>query len=71
MISDRPGDGLVAARLAITDLLAGDFKATENQIARAIALGPRDRILDWLLQRVEDFRAPAVRATPCDCSIRS
>ncbi|MGP0067642.1 MAG: tetratricopeptide repeat protein [Isosphaeraceae bacterium] len=81
MISDRPGDGLVAARLAITDLLAGDFKATENQIARAIALGPRDRILDWLLQRVEDFRAsgrpgdalrlldPVIAARPSEWSV--
>ena len=26
-------------------------------MARAIELGPRDRILDWLVQRAEDFRA--------------
>jgi len=56
MISARSGEGLLRARHAQTLLMAGDPKPAQSEMARAIALGPRDRILDWLVQRAEDFR---------------
>jgi hypothetical protein len=48
---------IAARRRARARLRAGDVASAEANIERAIALGPRDRILDWLDHRAEDFRA--------------
>jgi eukaryotic-like serine/threonine-protein kinase len=57
MISAGSREGLLHARRARALLLAGDVESAGDGLARAIALGPRDRILDWLVQRSEDLRA--------------
>jgi WD40 repeat protein/tetratricopeptide (TPR) repeat protein len=55
LIAARPDDGLLRARRARARLQAGDVASAEADIERAITLGPRDRILDWLDYRAEDF----------------
>src|SRR5262249_33927790 len=57
LIAERHDDGLLRPPRAGSGLLSGDVRAAEADLARAIALGPRDRVLDWLAQRAEDFRA--------------
>jgi WD40 repeat protein/tetratricopeptide (TPR) repeat protein len=57
LIAARPDDGLLHARRARTQLWSGDTAAAGADIQRALALGPRDRILDWLVHRANDFRA--------------
>jgi WD40 repeat protein/serine/threonine protein kinase/tetratricopeptide (TPR) repeat protein len=52
----RPADGLLTARRAVALLCARDVSAGEAGLRRAIEIGPRDRILDWLVQRAEDLR---------------
>ena len=37
-------------------LWADDVASAEAELERAIALGPRDIVLDWMLHRAEDFR---------------
>ncbi len=76
MIAADPDQGLLRARHARALILAGESGSAQSEIARAIELGPRQRILDWLLQRAEDFRAsgrsadalrlldPAIAAAP-------
>ncbi len=56
LIVTRPDNGLLHARRARAALWAGDVASAEADLERAIALGPRDRILDWMLHRAEDFR---------------
>ena len=56
LIAARTYDGLLHARRARAALWAGDVASAEADLERAIALGPRDRVLDWMLHRVEDFR---------------
>jgi WD40 repeat protein/tetratricopeptide (TPR) repeat protein len=57
LIAARPEDGLLHARRARAWLRAGEFAAAEADLERALAQGPRDRILDWLDHCAEDFRA--------------
>ena len=57
LIAARPGDGMLHARRARALLSAGDVESADASLARALELGPRDRVLDWLTQRSEDFRA--------------
>jgi tetratricopeptide (TPR) repeat protein len=57
LIAARPDVGLLRARRARAWLWSGDVESAEADLARALELGPRDRILDWLAQRAEDFRA--------------
>ncbi len=57
MIAVRPADGLLYARKARSLLWDGQIEAAEADIARAIELGPRDRILDWLVHSAEDARS--------------
>jgi WD40 repeat protein/tetratricopeptide (TPR) repeat protein len=57
LILARPDDGLLRARRARTRLWSGDTAAAGADIERALLLGPRDRILDWLTHRAIDFRA--------------
>ena len=52
----RPADGLLRARHAMAILLQGDPDRAGTELSHAIEDGPRDRILDWLLQRSEDLR---------------
>jgi WD40 repeat protein/tetratricopeptide (TPR) repeat protein len=54
LIAARPDDGLLHARRARVALWAGEVAAAEVDIERALSLGPRDRILDWLDHRAED-----------------
>jgi tetratricopeptide (TPR) repeat protein len=61
MIPDRPGAGLLRARLAGALLMEGDSGSARSELARAIELGPRARVLDWMLQRAEDLRASGRR----------
>ena len=57
MIAAQPDAGLLHARRACALLKTGAIEPATADLARAIELGPRDRILDWLLQRAEDLRA--------------
>lgn len=57
MIAARPDEGLLRARLAAALGMAGDPASARAETAHAIELGPRDRTLDWLFQRAEEFRA--------------
>ncbi len=57
LLAGRPRDGLLHARRARALLWSGDVGAAQADIERAITLGPRDRILDWMLHRGDDFRA--------------
>ncbi len=66
LIAERPGVGLLYARRYRAWLWTGDNASAEADIERAIALGPRDRILDWMLHCAEDIgydgqRADAIR----------
>jgi eukaryotic-like serine/threonine-protein kinase len=56
LIAAQPDDGLLHARRARAALWADDVASAEADLEQAIALGPRDRILDWMLHRAEDFR---------------
>ncbi len=56
LIAARPDDGLLHARRARALLWADDVASAEAELERAIALGPRDIVLDWMLHRAEDFR---------------
>ncbi len=51
LIATRPGDWLLHARRARAWLWAGDGRSADADLARAIELGPRDQVLDWLTQR--------------------
>jgi WD40 repeat protein/tetratricopeptide (TPR) repeat protein len=55
LIAARPGAGLLHARRARTWLRSGDVTAAGADFERAIALGPRDRVLDWMLHLADDF----------------
>ena len=57
LIAARPDDGLLHARRARAWLWAGRLAAAEADLDRALALGPRDRILDWLEHRAADSLA--------------
>src|SRR5262249_23597303 len=57
LIAARPEDGLLHARRARAWLWAGEAALAAAEIERALALGPRDHILDWLEHRAWDFRA--------------
>ena len=57
LIAARPGAGLLYARRARTWLWSGDTTSAGADFERAIARGPRDRVLDWMLHRAEDFGA--------------
>jgi WD40 repeat protein/tetratricopeptide (TPR) repeat protein len=62
LIAARPGAGLLHARRARTWLWSGDVPSARVDFERAIALGPRDRVLDWMLHLAENFvwdRRPA------------
>jgi WD40 repeat protein/tetratricopeptide (TPR) repeat protein len=54
LIAARPGTGLLHARRARTWLWSGDVSSAGDDFDRAIALGPRDRVLDWMLHCAED-----------------
>ncbi len=56
LVAAWPDDGLLHARRARAALWADDVASAGADLERAIALGPRDRILDWMLHRAEDFR---------------
>ena len=55
LIAAQPDDGLLYARRARAALWAGAVRTARADIERAIRLGPRDRILDWLEHRTLDF----------------
>ena len=57
LIAARPGVGLLHARRARARLWEGDAASAAADIDRALALGPRDRILDWMAHRALDFHA--------------
>ena len=57
LIAARPGVGLLHARRARAWLWEGDAASAAADIDRALALGPRDRILDWMAHRALDFHA--------------
>jgi hypothetical protein len=57
LIAARPDDSLLHARRARAWLWFGDVVAAGADIERALYLGPRDRILDWLDHRACDFRS--------------
>jgi WD40 repeat protein/tetratricopeptide (TPR) repeat protein len=57
LIAARPGIGLLHARRARARLWEGDAASAGADIDRALALGPRDRILDWMAHRALDFHA--------------
>jgi tetratricopeptide (TPR) repeat protein/DNA-binding beta-propeller fold protein YncE len=57
LLAARADERLLHARRAAAALSGGDVAAARAGFARAVELGPRDRILDWLLHRAEDFRA--------------
>jgi tetratricopeptide (TPR) repeat protein len=54
LIAARPDDGLLHARRARAWLWSHDDQAADADLAQAIALGPRDRVLDWLEHRAAD-----------------
>jgi tetratricopeptide (TPR) repeat protein len=54
LIAARPDDGLLHARRARTWLWVEDVRAADVDLTRAIDLGPRDRVLDWLEHRAAD-----------------
>ena len=56
LIAARPGDAMLRARHGLALLLGGDPVAAMGELDRAIELGPSDRVVDWLVQRVEDLR---------------
>ena len=55
LIAARPDDGLLHARLCVRGLDGHTDRAVADE-SRALELGPRDRILDWLVQEAEDLR---------------
>jgi tetratricopeptide (TPR) repeat protein len=57
LIAARPDDGLLHARRARTWLWAEDVRSADVDLARALELGPRDRVLDWLEHRAADSLA--------------
>ena len=57
LIAARPGDAMLRARHGLALLLGGDPVAAMGELDRAIELGPSDRVVDWLVQRVEDLRS--------------
>ncbi len=57
LIAARPDDGLFHARRAVARLRErGDATGVSADLDRALELGPRDRIVDWLAHRAEDLR---------------
>ncbi len=56
LVASRAGDALLYARRARTWLWSDDVASAENDLRRALEIGPRDRILDWMLHRAIDFR---------------
>ena len=56
LIAAQPGDAMLRARHALALLLDGHPDTAEAELDRAIELGPRDRVVDWLVQRVDDLR---------------
>ena len=63
LIGARPDDGMLHARRARTWLRDEDVRAADIDLTRAIDLGPRDRVADWLAHRAADSLAdgrPAV-----------
>ena len=57
LIAARPDDGLLHARRAVARLRErGDADGGSADLDRALELGPRDRIVDWLAHRAEDLR---------------
>ena len=57
MIAARPDDGLLHARRAPARLWTGDVRSADADLARALELGPRDRVADWLAHRAADSLA--------------
>jgi WD40 repeat protein len=57
LIAARPDDGLLHARRARAWLWAEDVRSADIDLTRAINLGPRDRVLDWLEHRAADSLA--------------
>ena len=57
LIAARPDDGLLHARRARTRLWAQDVQSADADLDRALELGPRDRIADWLTHRAADSLA--------------
>jgi tetratricopeptide (TPR) repeat protein len=57
LIAARPDDGLLHARRAAARLQGGGDASVEAELERAIALGPRDRVVDWIANRAVDLRA--------------
>ncbi len=54
LITSRPDDGWLLARRARTWLWSGHVESADADLTRAIELGPRDRVLDWLEHRSAD-----------------
>ncbi len=72
LIAARPDDGLLHARRARTWLWAENLRAADADLTRAVELGPRDRVLDWLENWAVDSLAdgrPADALRLLDCVI--
>jgi tetratricopeptide (TPR) repeat protein len=57
LIADRPADGPLHARLAMVLFHDDETASAEAELARALKLGPRERLLDWLAHQAENFQA--------------
>ncbi len=55
LIAAWPSDGLLHVRRARAWLWSGDARSAAADLDRALSLGPRDRILDWMAQAADDF----------------
>jgi WD40 repeat protein/tetratricopeptide (TPR) repeat protein len=56
LVAARPTDAVLRARHGLALLRGGHPELAEAELKRAIELGPRDLVADWLVQRVEDLR---------------